>query len=158
MTIKIYHTSPEEIKEIREDGLFGDVFFWAPEPYFMAPTVKAIYEIELDDNEIIKAHQLYDHEIIEKISERANVDLEIAESFLNGSINEFKYFDDEFTYNNPNFDIGDFSWFLQKCRGYAARKMGFIACKDADEQGTVYLIRMKDVFKRTQLCDNDLLP
>lgn len=150
MPVKIYHTSPEKITEIHENGLFGDVFFWALKPYCIGGC-EQIYKLELDDSEIIDVSQLYDDEIIKKISKKANVDLETAEKFLNGSLNEWDYFDDEFRYNNPDFDLADFSWQLQKFRGYVARKMGFIACKDVDEQGDVYIIKMNNVFERAKI-------
>ncbi|MGY3805449.1 AcrIF11 family anti-CRISPR ADP-ribosyltransferase (plasmid) [Pigmentibacter ruber] len=148
MSVEIYHTSPEKITEIHEDGYYGDVFFWASRPYWTTGRAE-IYKLELNDNEIIEAYELYDEEIITKIAKKVNVDLETAEKFLKGSINEWDYFDAN-SFDDPTF-LGEFSWFLQKCRGYASRKMGYIACKDHDEQGSVYIIRMKDVFQRAQL-------
>ena len=150
MLVELYHTSPEKIAEIHENGLYSDVFFWALKPYWVGGC-EEIYKIELNESEIIDVSELHDGEIIEKIAKRVKVDFETAENFLTGSINEWNYFDDEFRYSNPDFDLADFSWFLQKCRGYAARKMGFTACKDQDEQGDVFIIRMKDVFQRAQL-------
>ena len=130
--MKIYHTSPTEIKEINSYGIAGSCLFFSSNIYTMtASSEYVIYSLEIDEDRIIKTSDLYDEEIVAEISETFGVDIEIAEGLLDGSESEWDYDCD-----------AEKSWWLQGKQGECAKAMGFEACIAKDEQGTVYIIPM----------------
>ena len=129
----MFHTSPNEIttNTINQSGVSGDCLFFSDDKYVIsASAIIYTYEAEFD---CVLARELHDESIISEIAEYFNCDLELAESLLDSSENEW---DQGF-----NCD-GDDSWWLQGKRGECAVKMGFDGCKDEDEQGCVYIVPM----------------
>lgn len=126
----MFHTSPNQIEHgiINNDGIAGSCLFFSDDIYRMSES--SIYVYEADFNCII-TNKLHDETIIEEISDRFNVDVEIAECLLDGSENEWDHGAD-----------GELSWWLQGKRGECAVKMGYDGCEDEDEQGTVYIVPM----------------
>ena len=55
--IRVFHTSPQEIKEIRKDGRFDDVLFFSDREYSMGK-VRAVYSIDLDERQVINGRDL----------------------------------------------------------------------------------------------------
>ena len=132
--MKVFHTSPELITKIDNSPLrvFGDCLFFSDDIYEMSSCETVTYSLEIDEDMIVRASQLDDAEIIEEVSELFDCDLELAESLLDASESEWDW---------ENCD-GDKSWTLQALRGKCAKKMGYEACEDEDEQGTVYIVSM----------------
>ena len=126
----MFHTSPNQIEHgiINNDGIAGSCLFFSDDSYRMSES--SIYVYEADFNCII-TNKLHDETIIEELSDRFNVDIEIAERLLDGSENEWDHGAD-----------GELSWWLQGKRGECAIKMGYDGCEDEDEQGTVYIVPM----------------
>lgn len=126
----MFHTSPNKIEHgtINNDGIAGSCLFFSDDIYRMSEA--SIYVYEADFN-CIRANKLHDETIIRDISDRFNVDVEIAESLLDGSENEWNHGAD-----------GELSWWLQGKRGECAVNMGYDGCEDEDEQGTVYIVPM----------------
>ena len=57
--IRLFHTSPEEIKEIHEEGLFGSQLFFSGNPYFMTQSEDPItYKMDVDENELLDINKL----------------------------------------------------------------------------------------------------
>jgi len=55
----IYHTSAEKIEEIYEDGVFGTHIFFASEIYVMTGGDYVVYEIEINDDDILRATSMF---------------------------------------------------------------------------------------------------
>ncbi len=129
--MKVFHTSPEEITEIKNNGLFDDCLFFSAEEYAMGD-VKAVYSLEISDNKIIEVSDLDDTDTIDHIANVLDCTQDQAAELLSGEI------------RNAGEITGDYEddWFVQAQQGSAAKAMGFDACESFDEQGTVYIIPM----------------
>ena len=127
----MFHTSPQEIKEINSMGIAGDCLFFADSVYVMTQSDSYyVYEADFD---CIAASQLHDDEIISEIADRFDCDHSLAADMLDGSESEW----------SQEFDCdAEDSWWLQGKRGECAVKMGYDGCEDQDEQGTVYIVPM----------------
>lgn len=126
----MFHTSPEQIIKVHNNGIAGSCLFFSDDEYVMT-TSSTYYVYEADFN-CVSASQLYDYDIIAEIYEYFDVDYELAEALLDASENEWDLENTE----------GDDSWWLQGKRGECAVKMGYDGCQDKDEQGTVYIVPM----------------
>ena len=97
-----------------------------------------VYDMQISDDELIAAAQLHDDEIISEIADLFDCESDTAESLLDASQSEWDHDCD-----------AEKSWELQGLRAECAQKMGYIACEDTDENGTVYMIKMdSDILKR----------
>ena len=130
--MKLFHTSPKEITKIDRFGNFDDCLFFSVNPYSMSVGEVITYSIDAENMEFISASQLNDDEIISEIAERFEIDLNDAESLLDGSDSVW----------NHDFADAENDWYIQAKRGECAKKMGFDGCLDEDEQGSVYIIPM----------------
>ncbi|MPW43389.1 hypothetical protein [Acinetobacter guerrae] len=128
----LFHTSPKEITKIDRSGKFDDCLFFATTPYSMSVGAVITYRIDAAEMDFINASGLYDEDIVVEIAKRFNVEIEVAESLLDGSDSVWNY----------DFADADEDWYLQAKRGECAKKMGYDGCKDEDEQGGVYIIPM----------------
>ncbi|MDE8603911.1 hypothetical protein M3I01_013490 [Marinomonas sp. RSW2] len=130
--MKIFHTSPVEIKAINTLGLFGDCLFFSNDVYTMtASSTVYTYSMEIEDEDFIDVSELYDEEVIKDICETLEVEEDDAERMLDGRDTAFDHGKD-----------GEDDWWIQRIQGECAKKMGYKACKAFDEQGTVYIIPM----------------
>lgn len=143
--MQLFHTSPSEITKIDETGRFGSFLFFSNHVYQMAAGPVVTYSVEMDEDSIIEAGQLFYHEDAEKmeslvaeLAERLGVDEDIAEAL----IEESKSVYDLDCINSE--DAADLSWDVQHFTARAARILGFRGVKVEDEQGTAYLIDMLD--------------
>ena len=130
--MKLTHTSPDEIKEINCTGLLGENLCFAAGEYVM--TAKAgyvVYEIEIDEEKIIRARDLYDSAIVQEIADRLSIDEDAAERLLDGRESVWGHGGD-----------ADDDWWVQEQMGNCAKKMGYEACEAEDEQGTVWIVPM----------------
>lgn len=128
--MKLIHTSPVEITEIKTDGMFDDCLFFSGSEYAMGD-VAAVYSLDINDDKIIPASELYDEEIIAKIAYALDVDDDAAERMLDGRDSAFDH-----------GKTGEDDWWIQAKQGECAKKMGYEAVKSRDEQGTVYIVPM----------------
>lgn len=130
--MKLFHTSPNKIEKVSKFGTFDDCLFFSVNPYSMSVGEVITYSIDAANMDFISASQLNDDEIISEIAERFEIDLDDAESLLDGSDNVW----------NHDFADAENDWYIQAKRGECAKKMGFDGCLDEDEQGSVYIIPM----------------
>lgn len=132
--MKLFHTSPTKIESISKFGTFDDCLFFSIAPYSMSVGEVITYSVDASGMDFVDASDLHDDEIVERIAKVLEVDLEDAESLLDGSssIWDFDHIEDH----------GEQDWWLQAKRGECAVKMGFDGCIDRDEQGSVYIIPM----------------
>jgi len=128
----MYHTSPTEITEIKDSvfgGCAGDCLFFSDSIYKMTASPEFyVYEAHFN---CVDVSELWDEEIINEIAQEFGVDLDTAESLLDGSQHESDYSNDV-----------EKSYWLQGMRGQCGKKMGFDGCEDTDEQGAVYIVPM----------------
>lgn len=141
--MELIHTSPVEIKQIDKSGRFGGFLFFSDREYSMSGHNYIAYSIEVDNDEIIDANQLfYKHDsaevanIIEEVADRYNVDLETAENLIDESINVFDL--DEI---DPE-DAAEAGWDIQRYTAKVAKKLGYRGVAVEDESGTSYMIDM----------------
>ncbi|HIF9091438.1 TPA: hypothetical protein ACX6NR_000367 [Photobacterium damselae] len=132
--MQVTHTSPSPITTISAFGgcTNSDVLFFSTNDYAMGEA-NYIYDLELNDDEIIATRKLYCEQTINEIAELFDCDDDTAESLLDGSTSEW------------DFDCGEDgekSWKLQALRAKAAKNMGYVAVEDEDENGTVFIICM----------------
>lgn len=128
--MKLIHTSPVEIKEIKSSGMFDDCLFFSTTEYAMG-NVKAVYSLEIDEEKIVHVSDLYDEELVAHIAQALEVDEDAAERMLDGRDTAFDHGKD-----------GEDDWWIQAKQGECAKKMGYEACETEDEQGTVYIVPM----------------
>lgn len=139
--MRLFHTSPGEIKEIYNSEYFGDCLFFSSSEYVMtqAKTVY-IYSYEIDEEKIIDTSDLYDKEIIDHIADVLEIDAENAERVLDGRDTAFDHGGD-----------GEDDWWIQGQQGECAKKMGYEAVQSRDEQGAVYIVPMTGKLERMKL-------
>lgn len=130
--MKLFHTSPNKIEKVSKFGNFDDCLFFSTNVYEMSAGETITYSINADEMRFINASDLHDSEVIAEIAERFEIDLDDAESLLDGSDSVW----------NHDFADAENDWFIQAKRGECAKGMGFDGCKDHDEQGVVYIIPM----------------
>lgn len=145
--MKIFHTSPSEITEIYENDVFGDVLFFAIQPYYRLRS-KYVYAIEIPDDEIWSQWQLYitkDEDVIaaieraaKEMAEELGIDVDRAEHIL--------------TDEDAN-DLDLDGWTVQKYIGMLAKYADITCIKSRDEQGTVYIVPMTGKLDQLELVE-----
>jgi hypothetical protein len=130
----LYHTSPAPITAITEHGRFGSFLFFSGHVYSMTAGTPVVYQIDLDDADVIDAGSLFFHEqagalagLVAEVQAMTGCDEDEAEDLI-----------------SQKTDCGDAeqSWDIQRIAGRAARILGFRAVKMQDEQGAAYLVDM----------------
>lgn len=144
----LYHTSPVEIKEITNEGLFGCGLFFSDHIYNMTGSSEVyVYSIEENDNEILDRSSIF----FQEFNKEANEILEVArmdfsdyplesdiEDYIDGSKS---IWDLDIEVNElPSLD-----WQLQDIAGKIAFALGYKACSMPDESGTSYLVDAKNI-------------
>ncbi|WP_339118553.1 hypothetical protein [Halomonas sp. BMC6] len=142
--MKLLHTSPREITEINSFGRFGEFLFFADEAYVMTAGEHVTYSIEIEEDAIIEAGQLFYHDDAEKLNtlvaelaEKLNIDEDDAEAL----IDESKSIWDMDLDIEPE-DMADASWDVQVFTARAAQILGYRAVQVEDEQGASYMVSM----------------
>ena len=132
--MKLTHTSPSPITEINRFGTFNDCLFFSTNRYVMTASNEVYtYEINIDEDSIVRASELHDQDIIEEMALIWDLSEEDAEGLLDGSVNGWTDIED--------WD-GDKDWAVQAYQGKCAKKMGYVACESEDEQGSVWIVPM----------------
>ena len=130
----IYHTSHDEIKEIHNNGMFGDVLFFSNNIYEMAKA-NFVYSVDADELSFIEPCQIDNEETTQEVMAYAKVDEDTAFDLLSDKVDAYEIHED---YE----DAADLCWRIQYFQAQAAKRMGFDGCKSRDEQGAVYMIPM----------------
>ena len=143
--MKLIHTSPAEITEINSFGRFGEFLFFADSEYVMTAGEHVTYALEIDEDAIIEAGQLFYHDdaeklsgLVEQVMQMVGCDEGTAEELI--AQNEDVHNLD--TDIEPE-DLAEVSWDIHRIAGEAAVLLGFRGVEMEDEQGTAYLINMK---------------
>lgn len=143
--MELYHTSPNQIENITENGRFGSFLFFSINEYVMTwgPT-HYTYRLEIDENEIMRAEQLFYHEnaaaldgLVQEFCNRYEVDEDTAEEIIAQRLS----FHDADTNVEPEYK-GFASWDSQHFAARAARILGYRGVSMDDEQGRAYMIDM----------------
>jgi len=133
--MEIYHTSPDKILEINNNGMFGDVLFFSDNVYFMTQSNDpVVYKMEVSEDSIIDVRNLDSESVIVRIAEYLNINEDDAERVLDGR-------DTAWDYNGD----GEADWYMLQLQAECAKEMGYKACRSQDEQGVVYMICMTDM-------------
>lgn len=134
--MKLFHTSPNPITHVTENGLFGPFLCFASKPYIMtAATAPVVYTLELDESEVIDAAGLFYHDdaaklqvFVEEVMELLGCDEDEAERQLE---------------QRADFcGDADISWRIQHLTALCASALGYCAVKMQDEQGALWLVNM----------------
>lgn len=128
--MKIYHTSPAPITQIKKTGTFGECLCFSSSVYSMSVGAVVVYSLEIEESEVIDAADLELSDAPDTIAHVASV-LECDEyealDYLTGSE----------VHADPELD-----WFVQGQMGAAAKEAGYKAARSQDEQGAVYIVPM----------------
>lgn len=136
--MKLYHTSPSLITEIHDKGNFGSFLFFSSNVYYMSQSSDSVvYECDTEDKDVIEASQLFYHEDYEKLAgvvahvmSVCDVDEEEAQSLLS---------------QESRVDDAENDWWVQSQTAECARILGFVGVSMRDEQGTCYMLDVKQV-------------
>lgn len=133
--MELFHTSPAEIKEINSLGLYGSFLCFSTNVYAMTAGECVTYKIEINEDDIIEADQLFYHEDAEKLDGMVQQVMSMLDCDEDEAIEQIE-------------QSGDFcgdaedSWKIQHISAQAARLLGYRGVSMQDEQGTVYMIDM----------------
>lgn len=151
--MKLFHTSPVEIKEISAFGRFDSFLFFSPNIYQTHCAAKTfVYSIEIDESEVVEACQIFRHHdindqlqsIIDEVADRYGVDEDVAMGLIDEDEDIFDHIED------PE-EAAEESWNVQCCTGLAALALGYRGVQVSDEQGTAYMIEMGGFFEELVL-------
>ena len=141
MQLELFHTSPEAITEITDDGRFGEFLFFSGRVYQMTAYQCAIYSIEIDDDSIIDAGQIFYHEdaakldeLVAELAHMLSIDCDDAEALIEEKKSVFDFVDAE--------DVAEAGWDVQHFTARAAKMLGLRGVRVQDEQGAAYMIDM----------------
>lgn len=141
--MKLFHTSPTEINEITTLGRFGEFLFFSGSEYTMTAGEHITYSIEINDDQLIEAGQLFYHEdaakldgLVAELAGRLDIDEDDAEALIeeSKSVHDLDNVEPE--------DAADLSWDVQLFTARAAKILGFRGVRVEDEQGSAYMIDM----------------
>lgn len=144
--MELFHTSPAEIKKINSFGVFGSFLCFSDDVYVMTAGEFVTYKLEIDEDDIIEAGQLFYHDdaeklggLVQEVMDMIGCDEDEAETLIEqrASISVCSEID------------GEDLWEIQHISAQAARLLGYRGVSMQDEQGTVYLIDMLG-------CENEL--
>lgn len=142
--MKLIHTSPTEISQIRTSGRFGSFLFFSSREYVMTAGAHIAYSIEIDAADVIRAGALFYHEaaatldvLVAEIAARYEVGEETAEALIDESASIY-----DVDSNVDAEDLADAAWDIQHATACAGKLLGFRAVEVTDEQGTAYLVDM----------------
>lgn len=140
-TTTLYHGSPEQLSEIRNEGMFGGIFASgrdAAEAHGTGNNV--IHSIDLEDSEILDLISRVDFEIIEAVIRQhtaASTDDEIQSVFEAVDSDDADGVESLLLVEQEDCYL---SWEIQHLRGLIAKAAGYKAVECEDEYGTSYLI------------------
>jgi|SRR5687768_15799104 len=144
--MELFHTSPNEIKEINGAGRFGEFLFFSYEPYKMSAGDVITYKIEIGKEEIISAGRLFYHDDAEKLdslvaelASKLGCDTETAESLIEETADIYDLADE---LGIEREDIGEISWDIQHFTARAAKALGYRGAIVSDELGSSVMIDM----------------
>jgi len=151
---ELYHTSPQEIKELHDEGRFGKGIFFSDRPYYMTQAENpSTYNLNINEDELVDASHFPYHEdfeklkpIIKKIMKKFGVSEEQAWDLLSENTDIYDLQDEinGFSYE----DAGEYAWDLQRLAGEAADLLGYKGVNLKDETGISSLINIHKVFSR----------
>ena len=151
--LELFHTSPNAIKEINDRGRFGSFLFFSSNVYHTHCRAESfVYKIEIDEDEIVSARQIFRHHeindvlqsIIDDVMDRYGVDEDVAMGLIDEDENIYDYIDD------PE-EAAEESWNVQLYTASAAQALGYRGVAVSDEQGTAYMIDMIERKKELKL-------
>lgn len=135
---ELFHTSPKMIEKIAK-GRFDGLLFFSAHEYHMSK-VKAVYQIDVDESDLIDVNSLFYHEDADKLS---NIVAEFAASNeIDEDVAENLISERQSAFDLDVEDPSDLSWDAQKVAGRCAKALGYRGCFGQDEQGRYYLIDM----------------
>ena len=161
-TVTLYHTSYQPITKIEKGSIthrFDDVLFFAYKPYTLNVGTQHLYEVEVDESELVTVYNLSDDPIaIKEIKDEMEFGFDthitddqafdiltskhdktwiemVADVHYDGDIDiAWVWIDFE--------KRADFSWALQRIQAQTAKRDGFLGAISEDEQGEVVMIPM----------------
>lgn len=140
--MQLIHTSPAPIDRITRDGRFGEFLFFSSNEYSMSNNEYIAYALEVDENDLIDASQLFYHPecakldtLVARVARRFGVDTDTAESLLDESA-----LIQNIESNVGAEDAGEAAWDIQRETARAAKLLGFRGVAVTDENGTSYMI------------------
>lgn len=145
--MELKHTSPSPIDKIHCDGLFDEFLFFSSRTYQMCAGKAIVYQVEIEENEIIEASHFFYHDdaeklqpLVEQVMAWNSCDEDMAAGLIDGTVDVYECYE-ELGYSDMS-DVADLSFETQRYAGRAAKLLGYRAVAVRDEQGTAYMIDM----------------
>jgi hypothetical protein len=128
--MKIYHTSPAPITQIKKTGTFGECLCFSSDVYSMSVGAVVVYSLEIEGSEVIDAADF-------ELSDAPNTVAHVASVLECDEYEALDYLTGSEAHADPELD-----WFVQGQMGAAAKEAGYKAARSQDEQGAVYIVPM----------------
>lgn len=146
----MYHSSPEEIKEIKSNGLYGTGLFFGPSS--SCGFGQFVYELDSDSISICTVKKLrYEFDETEKeaaeYAKKWSIDTETAFDIITGKENEYDHID--------SCVAGEAGWEAQKIALILAMRAGYEAVELVDENGAVWLVDANAAAAKWRLANGD---
>ena len=143
--MELFHTSPNKIEKITKSGRYGRFLCFSANIYEMSACGTVAYKIEVADESVIAASDLFYVEnstvilsgLIADVCEIAHVDSDTAMELIDGSESIW-----DMDSNIANEDKAEIDWDIQHISAKAAKLLGYRGVSVRDEQGTCYMIDM----------------
>lgn len=145
----LIHMSPEQVTEIRNEGLFGGVFALTDEG---AGHGSVRHEIDLDDEQVL--------DLIRRVDYGLAIEVLRSETHATSEDDLDAIYDAVDADENPEEELwpllqceqdGAYAgWEIQRLRGRIAAAAGYLAVKCRDEYGTSYLVLPGASIKATE--------
>ena len=145
--MKLFHTSPNEITKITEDGTFGSFLCFSCDIYTPGSNLDPyVYCLEIGEFDLIECCRLFYSDdwkkldpIVESVKKVLGVDEDVAVTLLSEEI---------FLHNlelSENLDFAETAWWIQKQTAECSKILGYKGCIMTDEQGALYMIDGKQI-------------
>lgn len=166
--LDLYHTSPEDILEINDEGRFGSNLFFSGRPYYRDSNSSNLYKLKQNKEKILNASDIKNipteniGKFLERIKKMTGLNDEESLNILSedlGLTNFYHDIEDKIMFNSAmppkevdrlteihkkleNKDIGEIEWDIQHIIGQLAKSLGYEGAKVKDESGYSYIIDM----------------
>ena len=143
--MELFHTSANKIEKITTSGRYGQFLCFSENIYEMSACETVGYKIDIEDEKIIDAGDLFYAEnsneilsgLIADVCEMAHVDSDTATELIDGSESIWNL-----DVDIDNEDKAEIDWDIQHISAKAAKLLGYRGVSVRDEQGTCYMIDM----------------
>lgn len=151
--MELFHTSAQEIEEIKDSEFFGTFLFFSNNIYETSASKTITYKIEVSEEKILEAESIFYKEesanlgdIVAEVVKMVGCDEDTAEELLSQRKDIFEL-ESDIDYE----DRGEISWKIQGLTALCAKRLGFFGASMQDEQGRCYMLDMSNINLKKEL-------